>query len=101
VSIIDDKAGASNPLGIRDRSGYKIEFVGLRPGEKLYEEPIHNGEDIEPTAHKKIHRLTNHLHGGSALESLEKIKAILYQTNARDLKQWLGQQIPEYKIWEG
>lgn len=78
----------------------KIEFVGLRPGEKLYEEPIHKGENIEPTAHKKIHRLTNHLHGGSALENLEKIKATLYQTNARDLKQWLGQQIPEYKIWE-
>ena len=79
----------------------KIEFVGLRPGEKLYEEPIHKGENIESTAHKKIHRLTNHLHGGSALENLEKIKTTLYQTNARDLKQWLGQQIPEYKIWEG
>jgi FlaA1/EpsC-like NDP-sugar epimerase len=78
----------------------KIEFVGLRPGEKLYEEPIHKGENIEATAHKKIHRLTNHLHGGSALENLEKIKATLYKTNARDLKQWLGQQIPEYKIWE-
>ena len=78
----------------------KIEFVGLRPAEKLYEEPIHKGENIEPTAHKKIHRLTNHLHGGSALENLEKIKATLYKTNARDLKQWLGQQIPEYKIWE-
>jgi FlaA1/EpsC-like NDP-sugar epimerase len=78
----------------------KIEFVGLRPGEKLYEEPIHKGENIEPTAHKKIHRLTNHLHGGSALENLEKIKATLYKTNAGDLKQWLGQQIPEYKIWK-
>lgn len=78
----------------------KIEFVGLRPGEKLYEEPIHKGENIEPTAHKKIHRLTNHLHGCIALENLEKIKATLYQTNARDLKNWLGQQIPEYKIWE-
>jgi FlaA1/EpsC-like NDP-sugar epimerase len=78
----------------------KIEFVGLRPGEKLYEEPIHKGENIESTAHKKIHRLTNHLHGGSALENLEKIKTTLYQTNSRDLKNWLAQQIPEYKIWE-
>ena len=79
----------------------KIEFVGLRPGEKLYEEPIHKGENIESTAHKKIHRLTNHLNSGDALENLEKIKTTLYQTSARDLKQWLGQQIPEYKIWEG
>jgi FlaA1/EpsC-like NDP-sugar epimerase len=79
----------------------KIEYVGLRPGEKLYEEPIHLGENIEPTENKKIYRLTNHLHGGSALENLGKIKPSLYQTNARDLKNWLSQQIPEYKIWEG
>jgi FlaA1/EpsC-like NDP-sugar epimerase len=78
----------------------KIDFVGLRPGEKLYEEPIHKGENIEPTAHKKIHRLTNHLHGGSALDELKKIKTTLYKSNTRDLKNWLGQQIPEYKIWE-
>ena len=79
----------------------KIEFVGLRPGEKLYEEPIHKGENIEPTAHKKIHRLTNHLQGGGALENLEKLKVSLFKTNSQDLKYWLGQQISEYKIWKG
>jgi FlaA1/EpsC-like NDP-sugar epimerase len=78
----------------------KIEFVGLRPGEKLYEEPIHKGENIEPTAHKKIHRLTNHLQGGSAVENLKKLKDSLYKTNSQDLKKWLSHQIPEYKIWE-
>jgi FlaA1/EpsC-like NDP-sugar epimerase len=78
----------------------KIEFVGLRPGEKLYEEPIHKGENIEPTVHKKIHRLTNHLQGGSAVENLEKLKGSLYQKNSIELKQWLSQEIPEYKIWE-
>jgi FlaA1/EpsC-like NDP-sugar epimerase len=78
----------------------KIDFVGLRPGEKLYEEPIHKGENIEPTEHKKIHRLTNHLQGGGALENLKKLKVSLFKTNSQDLKHWLGQQIPEYKIWE-
>jgi FlaA1/EpsC-like NDP-sugar epimerase len=78
----------------------KIEFVGLRPGEKLYEEPIHKGENIEATGHKKIHRLTNHLQGGSALQNLEKLKGSLYQKNSMELKQWLSQEIPEYKIWE-
>jgi FlaA1/EpsC-like NDP-sugar epimerase len=32
----------------------KIEYVGLRPGEKLYEELITEGENIVPTHHKKI-----------------------------------------------
>jgi FlaA1/EpsC-like NDP-sugar epimerase len=32
----------------------KIEYVGLRPGEKLYEELITEGENIIPTSHEKI-----------------------------------------------
>jgi len=32
----------------------KIEYIGLRPGEKLYEELITEGEDIMPTRHEKI-----------------------------------------------
>ena len=32
----------------------KIEYVGLRPGEKLYEELITEDENIVPTHHEKI-----------------------------------------------
>ncbi|MGD9106802.1 MAG: nucleoside-diphosphate sugar epimerase/dehydratase [Desulfobacterales bacterium] len=32
----------------------KIEYVGLRPGEKLYEELIIEGEGVIPTVHEKI-----------------------------------------------
>jgi FlaA1/EpsC-like NDP-sugar epimerase len=32
----------------------KIEYIGLRPGEKLYEELITEGEGILPTSHEKI-----------------------------------------------
>ena len=32
----------------------KVEYVGLRPGEKLYEELITEGENIVPTRHEKI-----------------------------------------------
>ena len=32
----------------------KIEYIGLRPGEKLYEELITAGENIVPTPHEKI-----------------------------------------------
>ena len=33
----------------------KIEYIGLRPGEKLYEELITEGENIVPTRHEKSH----------------------------------------------
>jgi FlaA1/EpsC-like NDP-sugar epimerase len=32
----------------------KIEYTGLRPGEKLYEELFHSGETLVPTTHEKI-----------------------------------------------
>ena len=32
----------------------KIEYIGLRPGEKLFEELITEGENIVPTRHEKI-----------------------------------------------
>jgi FlaA1/EpsC-like NDP-sugar epimerase len=31
-----------------------IEYIGLRPGEKLFEELITEGEDVVPTSHEKI-----------------------------------------------
>ncbi|MCP9447162.1 MAG: polysaccharide biosynthesis protein [Nitrospira sp.] len=33
----------------------QIVYTGLRPGEKLYEELFEAGEQVEPTAHPKIH----------------------------------------------
>lgn len=33
----------------------KIEYTGLRPGEKLYEEVLSNAENTLPTSHKRIH----------------------------------------------
>ena len=79
----------------------KISFTGLRPGEKLYEEAIHKGENIELTTHSKIHRLVNGLQEGAILGALAELnKNQLYDAPSGNLKRWLAQHIPEYKIWE-
>ena len=36
------------------KSQIKIEFTGLRPGEKMYEELSYNKEDMKQTIHSKI-----------------------------------------------
>ena len=40
--------------GLRVGEEIKIEYIGLRPGEKLYEEVFHGGEGVAGTSHPKI-----------------------------------------------
>ncbi len=37
----------------------RIEFVGMRPGEKMHEQLYYGTEDVEPTAHAKVLRVRN------------------------------------------
>jgi FlaA1/EpsC-like NDP-sugar epimerase len=54
VRIVDLAADMIRLSGLRVGEDIAIEFVGLRPGEKLYEELHIPGERLLPTAHKKI-----------------------------------------------
>ena len=40
--------------GLEPDRDIKIEYTGLRPGEKLYEEVLSNKENTEPTSHDRI-----------------------------------------------
>lgn len=80
-----------NPEDIR------IEFTGLRPGEKLYEELITEGEGIVETGHDKIMVVQT----ASAFGLLsETLLADLYDAAAaydpQLLRVLLGRCVPEY-----
>ena len=84
----------------------KIVFIGLRNGEKLYEELITVGEDILPTGHEKVMVLwSDRLFNGAkdlqeSRDMLEKeIDALIIEAARHDgkaIKKKLKEIVPEY-----
>jgi FlaA1/EpsC-like NDP-sugar epimerase len=59
VKIVDLAENLIRLAGLEPYKDIEIEFTGLRPGEKLYEELIDSCEEILPTSHKKIMKINN------------------------------------------
>jgi len=108
VKIADMASDLIRLSGKEPGKDIEIIFTGLRPGEKLSEELITEGEDVIPTSHKKIVTLGYNGHwnwAGFASQHnfrkwLEKGLQELYVTaGTRDpsaIKEKLKQLIPEY-----
>ena len=75
----------------------KIEFTGLRPGEKLYEEPIHQAENVHPTNHPKLRRLVGNGVYEDIIPDLESLRDGLAEMPDVEIKAWLHAKVPEYR----
>ncbi|MEF8794582.1 polysaccharide biosynthesis protein [Thiohalorhabdus sp.] len=76
----------------------EIQYTGLRPGEKLYEELFHQGEELQGTSHQKI--LLSRCRGSEDWSTLkdevEQLEAQA-QASGRDLLPQLRQLVPEFQ----
>jgi len=98
VKIVDLARQMIELSGFRPDTDIRIEFTGLRPGEKLYEELSHHGEDIVLTDHPRIRRLVCTPAAESAVEGILKELAGAIVTEPPDsLKLLLQGSIPEYR----
>jgi FlaA1/EpsC-like NDP-sugar epimerase len=97
VKIIDLARQMIELSGFAPEEDIKIVFTGLRPGEKLYEEPIHHAEDVEPTGHAKVRRLRN-IRGSSPHGLIAELASFFAKPpdNNDNVKRWLAAKIPEY-----
>ena len=76
----------------------KIEYTGLRPGEKLYEEVLSNTENTLPTSHDRIRvakvREYGYLDACAAFDSLVKLARAV---EIPDMVKLMKATVPEYK----
>jgi FlaA1/EpsC-like NDP-sugar epimerase len=76
----------------------KIEYIGLRPGEKLFEELIADGEDVFPTYHEKIKVLKG---AGCDLQMLDgkidELEFLAQLQNVKNIKSKLREIVTDYK----
>ena len=79
----------------------KIEYIGLRPGEKLYEELITDGEGIVATSHEKIMTLRGELCNLAQLNN--KIRELSQLSMAQDtdgIKATLKEIVTDYRPFQ-
>ncbi len=76
----------------------QIEFTGLRPGEKLYEELFHEREQLEKTSHTKLLKArVRPLNWFEFCQSLSRLDRLCEQFDEEQLASLLQSIVPEYR----
>jgi FlaA1/EpsC-like NDP-sugar epimerase len=97
VKIVDLARQMIELSGLKPEADIKIEFIGVRPGEKLFEELTHVGENCVPTTHPKIFRFVSQpLALAQVRQTLQLLRAQLHHLDANELKRRLQAAVPEY-----
>ena len=83
--------------GFEPDEDIKIEYTGLRPGEKLYEEVLSNKENTEPTSHDRIRiaKVREYDHA-EACEVAQKLETLSREVNIPDMVRLMKRTVPEF-----
>jgi FlaA1/EpsC-like NDP-sugar epimerase len=92
--------------GFEPDADIPIEFIGLRPGEKLYEELITEGEGVVATDHQKILVLRPGRHSGEdrvachaqMQRDVEDLAAMAERRDGDAIRRKLRELVPEYVV---
>jgi FlaA1/EpsC-like NDP-sugar epimerase len=97
VKIIDLARNLILLSGLRPDEDIKIQFTGVRPGEKLYEEVNMQDEALAPTYHGKIRIFTgNGVAPQGMAEWVRRLEIVSAQRNLGEMVLMLKELAPEY-----
>ena len=98
VKIVDLATNMISLAGFEPYKDIKIEFTGLRPGEKLYEELLSNKENTIPTGHKKISVAKVREYSYSAvLDAFKELKEVAKGMDKDGTVIKMKEIVPEFK----
>ncbi len=97
IKIADMAEDLIRLSGFEPYDDIDIKFVGLRPGEKLYEELITEGEGIVNTEHEKIMVLKGSVCELNILNGrLERMRRLMEEQDGDGIRTALKEVLPEY-----
>ncbi|RMF64231.1 MAG: NAD-dependent epimerase/dehydratase family protein [Calditrichaeota bacterium] len=98
IRIIDLAKELIRQSGLRPYKDVQIKIVGLRPGEKLFEELIGKNETLQPTEHSSIKVLQSSFACERAwlAQQIRELLRIAYRQNTASLRQRIQEIVPEY-----
>ncbi|MFY7698488.1 MAG: polysaccharide biosynthesis protein [Legionella sp.] len=74
----------------------QIEYIGLRPGEKLYEELFHVSEQLLPTEHEKLFKANvRHIDWQELVEAMHRLSTACNEYRVDELFDLLRYLVPE------
>ena len=98
VKIVDVARQMIALSGLREEVDIDMEFIGLKPGEKLYEELQHLNEELRPTAHSRVMRFVAK---GSPHRSMSEMQSLLddaiQAADVNGIKRVMQDLVPEYE----
>lgn len=84
--------------GLRVDKDIKIEYTGLRPGEKLFEELFISGEEYVPTEHEKIliARNASQIIPNDLDDTIDDLFTAAQRNNEKVVREILHKMVPEF-----
>ncbi len=97
VKVVDLAKKMIQLSGFEEGKDIKIQFTGLRPGEKLYEELLNDNENTQETHHPKIMRAKVPPHSFPEMEiAMDEIQSLLLNDSSTAIIKRIKYYVPEY-----
>lgn len=98
VRILDLARNMIELAGLRPDIDIEIQYIGLRPGEKLYEEKLMSEEGLKETENHLIHVAEPiKFDSESFIENLYELMRLAYNNEAPEVVQKIRETVPTFK----